>query len=66
MVSLRPDNVRIAAHALDKMDAIHQAGEVKKSTEAAPCEKLLSLIDDISDVFWQTEKAKGMGVYPPS
>ena len=24
MVSLRPDNVRIAAHALDKVDAIHQ------------------------------------------
>ena len=23
-------------------------------------------IDEIADVFWQTEKAKGMGVYPPS
>ena len=28
MVSLRPDNVRIAAHALDKADAIHQAGAI--------------------------------------
>ena len=25
-----------------------------------------ALIDGIADVFWQTEKAKGMGVYPPS
>ena len=28
MVSLGPDNVRIAAHALDKADAIHQAGAI--------------------------------------
>src|SRR3954471_16811796 len=28
MVSLGPDNVRIAAHALDKADAIRQAGAV--------------------------------------
>jgi phosphocarrier protein FPr len=28
MVSLRPDNVRIAAHALNKADAIHQAGAI--------------------------------------
>lgn len=47
-------------------DAIHQAGEVKKSTDAAEAQKLLDMIDGIADVFWQTEKAKGMGVYPPS
>lgn len=46
-------------------DAIHGAGDVKKSTDAADCEKLLANIDAIADVFWQTEKAKGMGVYPP-
>jgi phosphotransferase system HPr (HPr) family protein len=28
MVRLRPDNVRIAAHALDKVDAIQQAGAI--------------------------------------
>jgi phosphoenolpyruvate-protein phosphotransferase len=28
MVSLGPDNVRIAAHVLDKADAIHQAGAI--------------------------------------
>ena len=47
-------------------DAIHQAGEVKKSTEPAAGQKLIDMIDAIADVFWQTEKAKGMGVYPPS
>jgi len=47
-------------------DAVHQAGEVKKSTDAAEAQKLLDMIEGIADVFWQTEKAKGMGVYPPS
>jgi nickel superoxide dismutase len=47
-------------------DAIHQAGEVKKSIDKEPADKLLSLIDEIADIFWQTDKAKGMGVYPPS
>lgn len=46
--------------------AIHQAGEAKKSIEPAEGEKLVGLIDEIADIFWQTEKAKGMGVYPPS
>ena len=46
--------------------AIHQAGDAKKSADPADGEKLVSLIDDIADIFWQTEKAKGMGVYPPS
>ena len=46
--------------------AIHQAGDAKKSADPAEGQKLIDLIDEISDVFWQTEKAKGMGVYPPS
>ena len=46
--------------------AIHQAGEAKKSADPAEGQKLLDLIDEIADIFWQTEKAKGMGVYPPS
>lgn len=46
--------------------AIHQAGEAKKSADPAAGEKLIGLIDDIAGIFWQTEKAKGMGVYPPS
>ncbi|NNE12106.1 MAG: superoxide dismutase, partial [Ilumatobacter sp.] len=33
---------------------------------AGPAEELLSKIDEIADIFWQTDKAKNMGVYPPS
>jgi nickel superoxide dismutase len=46
--------------------AIHQAGDAKKSVDPEDGRKLIGLIDEISDVFWQTEKAKGMGVYPPA
>lgn len=46
--------------------AIHQAGDAKKSVDPADGQKLIDLIEEISDIFWQTEKAKGMGVYPPS
>jgi nickel superoxide dismutase len=46
--------------------AIHQAGDAKKSVDPAEGEKLIGLIDEIADIFWQTEKAKSMGVYPPS
>ncbi len=37
--------------------AIHQAGDAKK---------LIDLIDEIAEIFWSTDKAKSMGVYPPS
>jgi nickel superoxide dismutase len=46
--------------------AIHQAGEAKKSVDPADGQKLVDLIDEISHIFWQTAKAKDMGVYPPS
>jgi nickel superoxide dismutase len=46
--------------------AIHQAGDAKKSDDPADGQKLINLIDEIADVFWQTDKAKAMGVYPPS
>ena len=46
--------------------AIHQAGEAKKSADPAEGQKLVDLIDEIADIFWQTEKAKDMGVYAPS
>lgn len=46
--------------------AIHQAGEAKKSMDPEVGRKLVALIDEIAGIFWQTEKAKGMGVYPPS
>ncbi len=47
-------------------DAIHQAGEAKKTMDPAAGEKLVDYIDQIAEIFWKTEKAKGMGVYPPS
>lgn len=46
--------------------AIHQAGDAKKSMDPAVGQKLIDLIDEIADIFWQTEKAKGMGVYAPA
>jgi nickel superoxide dismutase len=46
--------------------AIHQAGDAKKSVDPTDGQKLIDLIKEIADIFWQTEKAKGMGVYPPS
>ena len=46
--------------------AIHQAGDAKKSVDPEDGRKLIALIDEIGGIFWQTEKAKGMGVYPPA
>lgn len=44
--------------------AIHQAGEAKKSVDPADGQKLVDLIDEVAGIFWKTEKAKTMGVYP--
>lgn len=44
--------------------AIHQAGEAKKSVDPADGQKLVDLIDEVAEIFWKTEKAKSMGVYP--
>jgi nickel superoxide dismutase len=46
--------------------AIHQAGDAKKSMDPAVAQKLVDLIDEIAVIFWKTDKAKDMGVYPPS
>ncbi len=46
--------------------AIHQAGDAKKSMDPAAGEKLIELVDEIADIFWQTAKSKDAGVYPPS
>ena len=46
--------------------ATHQAGEAKKSMDPAEGQKLIDYIDAIADIFWQTDKAKQMGVYPPA
>jgi nickel superoxide dismutase len=46
--------------------AIHQAGDAKKSMDPAVAQQLVDLIDEIAEIFWKTDKAKDMGVYPPA
>jgi nickel superoxide dismutase len=46
--------------------AIKGAGDSKKSMDPAVAQNVVDLIDEIAEIFWQTDKAKGMGVYPPS
>ena len=46
--------------------AIHQAGDAKKSVDPDDGRRLIELIDEIADIFWSTEKSKDMGVYPPA
>ena len=46
--------------------AIKAAGDAKKSMDPAVSQGLIDLIDEISDVFWQTEESAATGVYPPS
>jgi len=46
--------------------AIKAAGDAKKSMDPAVSQGLIDLIDEISDVFWQTEESAATGVYPPN
>ncbi|HKZ20709.1 MAG TPA: superoxide dismutase, Ni [Acidimicrobiia bacterium] len=46
--------------------AIKAAGDAKKSNDAKVAQKLIDAIDEISDIFWQTEESKASGVYPPA
>lgn len=47
-------------------NAIKQAGEAKKSMDPDVSQKLIDLIGEVSEAFWQTEESKAAGVYPPS
>ena len=46
--------------------AIRAASDAKKSLDPADGQKLIDLVQEVSDIFWQTEKAKGAGLYPPA
>lgn len=46
--------------------AIRAASDAKKSLDPADGQKLIDLVDEVADIFWQTEKAEGAGLYPPS
>ncbi|MGA9598364.1 MAG: superoxide dismutase, Ni [Acidimicrobiia bacterium] len=45
--------------------ATKAAGDAKKSMDPAVAQGLIDLIQEISDIFWQTEASKTAGVYPP-
>lgn len=47
-------------------NAIKAAGDAKKSMDVAVSEDLCSQIDAISAVFWQTDEAPNVGLYPPA
>ena len=47
-------------------NAIKQAGDAKKSVDPEVSQKLIDLVGDIADVFWQTEESQAVGVYPPA
>ncbi len=44
--------------------ALKAAGDAKKSMDPAASQVLLDVIDEVADVFWQTEESKATGVYP--
>ena len=46
--------------------AIKTAGDAKKSNDAKVAQNLIDAIDEIADIFWQTEESKASGVYPPA
>ncbi len=44
--------------------AIKAAGDAKKSMDPAVAQDLIEKIDAISDVFWKTDEAANVGLYP--
>ncbi len=46
--------------------ATKAAGDAKKSMDPVASQQMIDVIQEVSDVFWQTEKAVGAGVYPPN
>jgi nickel superoxide dismutase len=46
--------------------AIKAAGDAKKSVDVEVAKKLIAAIDEVAEVFWQTEESKTTGVYPPA
>jgi nickel superoxide dismutase len=61
----KPHHVEAFPDLHDKFwKAIKAAGDAKKSNDAAVAQKLVDAIDDIANIFWQTEESKTSGVYP--
>ena len=63
----KPHHVEVFPNLHDLFGrAIKQAGDAKKSMDPAVSEKLIELIGEVSEMFWQTDECKATGVYPPS
>ncbi|HHC08036.1 MAG TPA: superoxide dismutase, Ni [Actinobacteria bacterium] len=46
--------------------AMKAAGEAKKSMDVEVQQRLVDLVEEVSNVFWQTAESQNAGVYPPS
>jgi nickel superoxide dismutase len=61
-------------HHLEQFPNLHDlfwratkaAGDAKKSMDPQVSRALVDAVQEVSDVFWQTEESKAAGVYPPS
>lgn len=61
-------------HHLEQFPNLHDlfwratkaAGDAKKSMDPQVSQALVDAVQEVSDVFWQTEESKAAGVYPPS
>jgi nickel superoxide dismutase len=60
-------------HHLEQFPNLHDlfwratkaAGDAKKSMDPQVSRALVDAVQEVSDVFWQTEESKAAGVYPP-
>lgn len=60
-------------HHLEQFPNLHDlfwratkaAGDAKKSMDPQASQALVDAVQEVSDVFWQTEESKAAGVYPP-
>jgi nickel superoxide dismutase len=62
------------AHHYEQFSGLHDllwragvaAGNAKKSMDPAVSQTMIDLIDEVSDIFWQTDESAAVGVYPPN
>lgn len=63
----KPHHVEQFPDLHDKFwQAIKAAGAAKKSTEESAADELIGKIEEIADIFWQTDESKVQGLYPKS
>ncbi|MDP8959357.1 MAG: superoxide dismutase, Ni [Actinomycetota bacterium] len=59
-------------HHLEEFPNLHdlfwrttkQAGDAKKSMDPDVAQKLVDLIEEVSDIFWKTDESRSSGLYP--